>query len=206
MLRSVKQSDASPSSQIESILAYYATILKRVYYEDYPKREHDLEHLVGITQSFQDRASLLDSLALDPVELTAIDTDPEKSDEPPLTLSTFHSSKGLEFKVVFIIHALDGVIPSSFSVGEEDSIEEERRLLYVAVTLAAEQLYISYPTLQFRRYEGQYFTKPSRFLETISPSVLEICSLVEETPTELPSHQDAPQLPPASPEVPRNTP
>ncbi|NQV73728.1 ATP-dependent helicase [bacterium] len=202
MLRSVKQSDASPSSQIESILAYYAPILKRVYYEDFPKREQDLEHLVGITQSFQDRASLLDSLALDPVELTAIDTDPEKNDEPPLTLSTIHSSKGLEFKVVFIIHALDGVIPSSFSVGEEDSIEEERRLLYVAVTRAAEQLYISYPTLQFRRYEGQYFTKPSRFLETISPSVLEICSLVEETPAELGSHASALELPPASTEVP----
>ena len=191
MLRTVKQSDATPASQIESILAYYGPILRRVYYEDYPKREQDLEHLIGITMSFSDRSKLLDSLALDPVELTAIDTDPEKNDEPPLTLSTIHSAKGLEFKVVFVIHALDGVIPSSFSVGEDEAIEEERRLLYVAVTRAAEHLYVSYPTLQFRRYEGQYFTKPSRFLETISPLVLEPCSLVEQ---QAPEDQLLPEL------------
>ena len=194
MLRSVKQANATPSSQIESILAYYAPVLKRVYYEDYPKREQDLEHLVGLTMSFSDRSTLLDSLALDPVELTAIDTAPEKDDEPPLTLSTIHSSKGLEFKVVFVIHALDGVIPSSFSVGDEEAVEEERRLLYVAVTRAADHLYISYPTLQFRRYEGQYFTKPCRFLESVSPHILEPCSLVEQNPAELPPNNGVDQL------------
>ena len=173
-------------------------MLKRVYYEDFQKREQDLEHLIGLTQSFTNRSEMLDSLVLDPVELTVIDVDAEKNDEPPLTLSTIHSAKGLEFKVVFVIHALDGIIPSSYSVGDEESIEEELRLLYVAVTRAADHLYISYPSLQYRRYDGQYFTKPSRFLEQLPDHILEPCSLVEQDHNELPGHSDTGQLAPAN--------
>jgi DNA helicase II / ATP-dependent DNA helicase PcrA len=198
MLRSVKMTESSPASQVGAILTYYVPVLKRVYYEDFQKREQDLEHLIGLTQSFTNRSEMLDSLVLDPVELTVIDVDAEKNDEPPLTLSTIHSAKGLEFKVVFVIHALDGIIPSSYSVGDEESIEEELRLLYVAVTRAADHLYISYPSLQYRRYDGQYFTKPSRFLEQLPDHILEPCSLVEQDHNELPGHSDTGQLAPAN--------
>ncbi len=181
MLRRIHSSDMPPSVQIELILEYYAPILRRVYSEDYPKREPDMEHFVGVASQFSDRATLLDSLALDPIDLTAIDVDPEENDEPPLVLSTIHSAKGLEFNTVFLIQALDGVMPSSYSVGDEAAIEEELRLMYVAVTRAEDQLFISYPMIQFRRYEGQYFTKPSRFLAEIPSTLLEPCTLVEES-------------------------
>lgn len=197
MLRSIQNSELTPSAQLELIVAFYAPILKRVYYEDFPKREQDLEHLIGLCSSYSSRSALLESIALDPIELTAIDTEATVNDELPLTLSTIHSAKGLEFKVVFIIHALDGVIPSSYSVGDSEGIDEERRLLYVAVTRAADYLFISYPMLQFRRYDGQYFTTPCRFLENISPEILEPCSLVEQGPNELPASDSPSLLPPS---------
>lgn len=179
MLRSLSAKTVSLGQQLEAIADYYAPILRRVYSEDYPKRETDLEHLAGVASRFQDRATLLDSLALDPIELTALDVEEEEKDEPPLVLSTIHSAKGLEFKSVFVIQALDGVLPSSYSIGDSEAMEEELRLLYVAITRAEDQLFISYPMIQFRRYEGQYFTKPCRFLEDMPESILEPCSLVE---------------------------
>jgi len=92
-------------------------------------------------------------------------------------------------------------MPSTYSVGDDEAVEEELRLLYVAVTRAADHLFISYPTLQFRRYEGQYFTRPSRFLEHIPSDILEPCSLVEQSPEELPSHPNQQSLPPTASEV-----
>ena len=182
VLRSLLGKTVSLGEQLEAIMDYYAPILRRVYSEDYPKRETDLEHLAGVAARFSDRSSLLDSLALDPIELTAIDVEEEEKDEPPLVLSTIHSAKGLEFKSVFVIQALDGVLPSSYSIGDSEAMDEELRLLYVAITRAEDQLFISYPMIQHRRYEGQYFTKPCRFLEGLPESILEPCTLVEAAP------------------------
>ena len=178
-LREIHSSEIAPSEQLEIILTYYAPVLRRAYPDDYPKREQDLEHLVGLVTRFSDRSSLLDSLALDPIDLTAPLALPESEDEPPLVLSTIHSAKGLEFSVVFLIQALDGVMPSSYSVGSEDALDEELRLIYVAITRAADHLFISYPMIGHRRYEGQYFTNPSRFLADIPERILEPCTLVE---------------------------
>ncbi|MBT3447868.1 MAG: ATP-dependent helicase [Bacteroidetes Order II. Incertae sedis bacterium] len=198
-LRAVKKGEASCAEQLEIILEYYAPILRRVYYEDYPKREQDLEHFVGLSHTFTDRGNMLSSLALDPIELTAIGQQPEADDEPPLVLSTIHSAKGLEFKVVFLIHALDGVIPSGYSVGDAEAVEEELRLLYVAVTRAADQLFISYPMVQFRQFDGQYFANPSRFLANISSDLLEPCTLVEQTENVLPASDTIQQIADGSP-------
>jgi len=179
VLGRLRQHESPLDEQLESILAYYAPILRETYTEDYPKRETDLEHLTGVASRFADRASLLDSLALDPIELSAVNVEKEEKDEPPLVLSTIHSAKGLEFKSVFVIQSLDGVLPSSYSVGDAEAMDEELRLLYVAITRAEDQLFLSYPMVQFRRYEGQYFTKPSRFLEGLPDTILEPCTLVE---------------------------
>ena len=178
-LHQIHSSEIAPAEQLEIILTYYAPLLRREYPDDYPKREQDLEHLVGLVTRFSDRSSLLDSLALDPIDLTASMALPESEDEPPLVLSTIHSAKGLEFSVVFLIQALDGVMPSSYSVGSDDALDEELRLIYVAVTRAADHLFISYPMIGHRRYEGQYFTNPSRFLADIPQRILEPCTLVE---------------------------
>jgi len=195
VLRSLHGSKMGLGQQLEAIMDYYAPILRRVYSEDYPKRETDLEHLAGVAARFSDRATFLDSLALDPIELTAVDVEEEEKDEPPLVLSTIHSAKGLEFTSVFVIQALDGVLPSSYSIGDEEAMDEELRLLYVAITRAEDRLFISYPMMQFRRYEGQYFTKPSRFLEGLPESVLEPCTLVEAPSNELDPVEPQQRLP-----------
>ena len=203
VLQQLRSKESLLATQLDAIVDYYAPILRSRYSEDYPKRETDLEHLAGVAAAFTDRASFLDSIALDPVELTAIDVEEEEQDEPPLVLSTIHSAKGLEFKVVFVIQALDGVLPSSYSVGDQEAMDEELRLLYVAITRAEDHLFLSYPMIQFRRYEGQYFTKPSRFLEGLPETILEPCHLVEaqtsaQQPGSLPTSTPAGALPPGS--------
>ncbi|MFT5143842.1 MAG: DNA helicase-2/ATP-dependent DNA helicase PcrA, partial [Thalassolituus oleivorans] len=180
LLRSMNTGKKTLGRQVEAVVEYYGPVLKRVYYEDYPKREQDLEHLISVVESFTDRGTLLSSLALDPIELSALDVDPLEQDEAPLVLSTIHSSKGLEFKAVFVIHALEGVLPSSYAVASEEEVDEELRLFYVAVTRAADHLFVTYPSVQYRRYQGQFLTSPSRFVANVPAKLLEPWSLVEE--------------------------
>ena len=199
MLRAIRQEKVTLAQQVEMAIRYYEPILERKYFEDYPKRQQDLEHFVGLAESFPDRTAFLSSLALDPIELTSLDAAPMEDDEPPLVLSTIHSAKGLEFHTVFLIHALDGVLPSYYSLKEEDGLDEELRLLYVAVTRAEENLFISYPVLQYQRHQGEYLASPSRFVAGVPEQLLEPCSLVEENhaPPALPKPPVA-QLPQAS--------
>ena len=181
VLRAARKPEVSLTAQVETIITYYEPICKRKYYEDYPKRLQDLEHFVGLADSFGDRGEFLSSLALDPIELSALDADPLEDDEAPLVLSTIHSAKGLEFHSVFLIHALDGVLPSGYSFKDNDALDEELRLLYVAITRAEENLFISYPMVQYRRFHGDYFSRPSRFLDAVPEALLESWQLVEES-------------------------
>ena len=199
MLRAIRKEKVTLAQQVEVAIRYYEPILERKYFEDYPKRQQDLEHFAGLAESFPNRTEFLSSLALDPIELTSLDAAPMEDDEPPLVLSTIHSAKGLEFHTVFLIHALDGVLPSYYSLKEEDGLDEELRLLYVAVTRAEENLFISYPVLQYQRRQGEYLASPSRFVAGVPEQLLEPCSLVEENaaPPPLPSPPAA-QLPQAS--------
>ncbi|NND71870.1 MAG: ATP-dependent helicase [Rhodothermales bacterium] len=182
MLRAASVTTISLPRQIEMVLEYYDPILKEKYYEDFPKREQDLEQFASLTDQFKDRESMLSSMALDPIELTALDADGEEKDEQPLVLSTIHSAKGLEYHTVFVIQALDGVVPSTYSLKEPGGLDEELRLLYVAVTRAEENLFITYPMVQYRRFQGDYMVRPSRYLDEISDAILEPWTLVE-TPT-----------------------
>ncbi len=168
-------------NQVEVIATYYDPILKRKYFDDFPKRQQDVEHFVGLADQFDSREQFLSSLALDPIELTALDGEPAPDEESPLVLSTIHSAKGLEFHTVFIIQVLEGILPSSYALREDSALDEELRLLYVAVTRAERNLFVSYPAVQYRRYEGEYFARPSRFISDIPETILEPCLLVEES-------------------------
>ncbi len=179
-LQAVRAPEVRLLAQVEALVRYYEPICKRKYYEDYPKRLQDLEHFVALSDTFADRADFLSSLALDPIELTALDGEPLDDDEAPLVLSTIHSAKGLEFHSVFLIHALDGVLPSGYAFKDDDALDEELRLLYVAITRAEENLFISYPMLQYRRYQGEYLARPSRFLDGVPEALLEPWQLVED--------------------------
>lgn len=171
LLIKLKDRDLSISEIVESIVEYYRIFCEKRY-DDYPKRLKDLEIFVGIASGYSSLSDLLRDMALDPISATAIDTEQQQHDEPPLVLSTIHSSKGLEWQHVFVIQCLDGVIPSAFSIEDEEQLDEELRLLYVATTRAKDMLYFSYPTVAHSS-QGDYFTKPSRFLEKLNEEIIE---------------------------------
>ncbi|PAP77015.1 ATP-dependent helicase [Rubrivirga marina] len=179
-LTPLRDDDMPPEEQVERLLGYYRPVFERVYADDFPKREADLDAVVALAARHRSRTALLESLALDPLDWTQEPAEGARKDEPPLVLSTIHSAKGLEFDTVFLIHALDGVLPSAYALASSDEEDEERRLLYVALTRAETELYASYPLVQYRRGTGQYLTEPSRFLSGLPESLLEPWSLVEE--------------------------
>lgn len=174
----LKNLDGSVTEQLQEVVSYYAAFCKKRF-DDHPKRMKDLETFVDISGTYRSLSQLIEELALDPIESTVIDTESSQKDETPLILSTIHSAKGLEWRNVFLIQCLDGILPSGYAIDDPDQMDEEIRLLYVAVTRAREHLFITYPALFQSRY-GDYFSKPSRFIEDISEQILEPWLLVEE--------------------------
>lgn len=175
----LKKLDGSVPEQLQAVVDYYEKFCKKRF-DDHPKRMKDLETFVDISGAYKSLEKMIEEIALDPIEATAIDTEATEKDESPLILSTIHSSKGLEWHTVFLIQCLDGILPSGYAIEDEEQMDEEIRLLYVAVTRAKEQLFITYPALFQSRY-GDYFTNPSRFIEDIEKDYLEPWLLVEES-------------------------
>lgn len=197
LVKSLRVGGMPLAGQFELVLAYYEPLLQEAYPEDYPKRVQDLEHLAGLAERDVSRMDFLSSLALDPVETTALEANPESlEDERPLILSTIHSAKGLEFDTVFLIHALDGILPSGKSLNATESLDEELRLFYVAITRAENRLYVSYPSLVWQRGMGQTLSAPSRFLKPLPTELLDTLHLSYEPPA-LPPGPSQPLLPPA---------
>jgi DNA helicase II / ATP-dependent DNA helicase PcrA len=170
--------EARPADQIARTLEYYLPLMRESYPDDYPKRERDLEHFQTITERYRSLETMLADVALEPPNDSLGDVLAVEPEEGYLTLSTIHSAKGLEWRVVFLIWAADGRFPGPQSVGAEE-VEEERRLMYVASTRARDELYISYPIHMFDRALGYTMGHVSRFLEDISGEVLPTASLQE---------------------------
>ena len=105
----------------------------------------DLEALERIAASFPSRERFLSELALDPPDATSDEAGPPLRDEDYLILSTIHSAKGQEWRSVFVLNCVDGCIPSDLATGSSEEIEEERRLLYVAMTRAKDELALVVP-------------------------------------------------------------
>jgi DNA helicase-2/ATP-dependent DNA helicase PcrA len=134
--------ETRPKKAVERVMAYYLPILKEKF-DDYPRREKELEQLIPMAARYKKLRGFLDDLVLEPPSSTA-DVEPGQRGKT-LTLSTVHSAKGLEWPVVFIIWVVEGRFPSSMSYGNPLNLEEERRLMYVAATRAKDQLIILYP-------------------------------------------------------------
>ncbi len=171
--------DLRPAEQVAHIYEYYLPILKE-HYDDYPKRTRDLDHLQTIAEGYQAVETFLSDLALEPPDGNAARSDAPDRDDERLVLSTIHSAKGLEWQCVFVIWIVDGRFPSVYSFNEDEELEEERRLFYVSVTRAKRHLYLTYPINVFDRGSGMVLSKPSRFLDPVSPALLEQLALVEE--------------------------
>ncbi len=173
VLRELRHS-SSVEEKLERLIAYYQPILERVYHDDYPKRERDLESLQALSHKYKDLAEFLTDLALEPPESSVAGLEPETEEEEHLVLSTIHSAKGLEWHTVFVISLAEGRFPSAYAAGSEEEMEEERRLFYVAVTRARENLFLSHPVTGYLPGEGRVILKPSRFLEELPSGLFEI--------------------------------
>jgi len=168
-----------PADKIELILKYYQPLFVNKY-DDYNKRKKDLEVLLNISSNYKSTEDFLSDMAIEPPQESVVDIEAEGNENEFLTLSTIHSAKGLEWHTVFIIHACEGLFPSSQSFENLDSLEEERRLMYVAATRAKQNLYISYPMNIFDRRIGFTISKPSQFITTLNENIAESWLLKEE--------------------------
>lgn len=172
VLKQVAKPSVAPAEKTYQILQYYEPMLK-TRYDDHQKRRKDLEMFQNITERYQDVGSLLTDLALEPPNESIVDVESPGPEDEYLTLSTIHSAKGLEWHSVFVIYALEGRFPTMRSVGSDEEVEEERRLMYVACTRAKENLIITYPMNIYDRESGMILTKPSRFIQGIGEHLLE---------------------------------
>jgi DNA helicase-2/ATP-dependent DNA helicase PcrA len=156
----------APAAQIERLRAFLAPVLARRY-DASAARLRDIDQLAALAGGYEARGRFLAELTLDPPSSTGDLAGPPMLDEDWLVLSTIHSAKGLEWDVVHVIHAADGMIPSDMATGDDDEIEEERRLLYVALTRARDALHVYRPMRYYRKPRGDphSYSQLSRFLE-----------------------------------------
>jgi DNA helicase-2/ATP-dependent DNA helicase PcrA len=141
-------------------------------YPNYQSRLEDLEQLAVFARQFETIEDFLTQLAL----LTNVEAEDDQAanrDEEQLKLSTIHQAKGLEFDVVFVIMLCDGMFPSARSLESAEGEEEERRLMYVAITRARNELYLSYPLIRATGNMGDMMQQPSRFLSEIPKELME---------------------------------
>ncbi|MBN1128956.1 MAG: ATP-dependent helicase [Chitinispirillaceae bacterium] len=171
LLSGLKKKDTPWAGQIEQVMEWYKPHFERIY-ESSSSREKDLEQLTRMAGTFPSREKFLSDLALNPPEVTSDEAGHPFLDEDYLILSTIHSAKGQEWKVVYIINVADGWIPSDMAAEDDEQIEEERRLLYVAMTRARDHLHLSYPA-RFHTFGSSHvradqnmFSMRSRFITT----------------------------------------
>ena len=173
LLQELAVDDPEPPlpSQIERVRRFYTPLFEKRY-EQPQMRVRDLDQLELLAQQASSRAAFLADLTLDPPVSTADLAGPPLLDEEYVVLSTIHSAKGCEWDVVYVIHAADGVIPSDMS-NSEGELEEERRLLYVAMTRARDHLCIVFPLRYYHRKhalgDAHSFAQLTRF---VTPEML----------------------------------
>ena len=168
-----------PAEKVQQLLNYYRPIFSRRY-DDYNKRQKDLEMFQQITERYRSVSTLLADLALEPATESVADITAPGTEDEKLVLSTIHSAKGLEWHSVFVLYALDGRFPASRAAISDDAMEEERRLMYVACTRARENLFITYPINVYDRESGLVLSKPSRFIAGLPENLLETWVIDEE--------------------------
>ncbi len=169
LLKDVDCQSQPPAKIIEKFLKFYQPLLK-IKYDDFNKRLADLDSLLRIAERYKTVEQFLVDIALEPPERMIIEPGAKDKDDAPLTLSTIHSAKGLEWHTVFLIYVAEGHLPSYLSLETEDKVEEERRLFYVAATRAKVNLFLLKPHIDrsvrsFMDGGGSIFTQVSRFLE-----------------------------------------
>ena len=168
VLAGSRQDRTAWAGQVALVRRWYQPHLERLH-DNIVARAGDLDQLEQIAGTYPTRVGFLSELALDPPEATSAEAIPPHLDEDYLVLSTIHSAKGQEWDAVFLLNVIDGCIPSDMAVGTREQIEEERRLLYVAMTRARRHLHLVQPMRLFRSHQhrhgdGHVLTMRSRFI------------------------------------------
>src|SRR5581483_9515448 len=151
-------------ADLERVRLWYEPHLDRIH-EDSETRRADLMQLEQIASGYSSRETFLTELTLDPPDATSDKSGPPLRDEDYLILSTIHSAKGQEWKSVYALNVVDGCMPSDLGAGTTAELEEERRLLYVAMTRAKDDLHLMVPQRFFahgQRSEGDRHVYASR--------------------------------------------
>jgi DNA helicase-2/ATP-dependent DNA helicase PcrA len=190
LLESLTTPEAPWAGQVARVREWYAPHLERLYAEA-QVRAGDLEQMEKISVNFPSREDFLSELALDPPSATGDLAGPPLLDEDYLVLSTVHSAKGQEWDAVYVLNVSDGSFPSEFATGRAELIEEERRLLYVAMTRAKTSLDLLAPvkyfvTQQFRMGDRHVYGARSRFLTPGVMACFEPLAWSDETTTNKP--------------------
>ncbi|MBF0495464.1 MAG: ATP-dependent helicase [Deltaproteobacteria bacterium] len=156
---------------LDSLMSFYGPVLEERY-DDFPKRYREIEQLKTIMTRYRSLEHFLADITLDPPSSQA-DLMDRRQNRANLTLSTIHSAKGLEWGVVFIIWAQEGYFPPQKCLDNADSLEEERRLMYVAATRAKDYLFITYPDTSGHAFYGNFGSGPSRFVSRAPRDILD---------------------------------
>ena len=174
LITKLSEKDIKPAKAVELAYTYYDPILKENF-DNFPKRQKDLDQLIPMAERFKNLRTFLDEMVLDPPSST-VDIEPESTDNF-VTLSTVHSAKGLEWPIVFIIWVMEGYFPSVKAHSSVESIEEERRLMYVATTRAKDSLILCYPGLEslppWQLSDMGFRTGLSSFIRDVPANIVE---------------------------------
>jgi DNA helicase-2/ATP-dependent DNA helicase PcrA len=166
--------------ELDIATRWYLPHLHRIF-DDAFVREGDLATLQQIASTYASRERFLSEMALDPPDATSDEAGTPGRDDDYLILSTIHSAKGQEWKAVHVLNVVDGCIPSDMATGTAEEIEEERRLLYVAMTRAKEELHLTVPQRFFLRQQTAYgdrhvYASRSRFIPDALTSLFDVCA------------------------------
>jgi DNA helicase-2/ATP-dependent DNA helicase PcrA len=179
-LRLVGGRSAGWPAELDLVCGWYLPHLERIY-DDAEMRKPDLVQLAQIASTYPSRERFLTELALDPPEATSAEAGVPLIDEDYLVLSTIHSAKGQEWTSVFILNAVDGCIPSDLATGSTAEIEEERRLLYVAMTRAKDHLHLIVPQRFYAQQQrpggdSHMYAARTRFIPAEILGHFEVCA------------------------------
>jgi DNA helicase II / ATP-dependent DNA helicase PcrA len=190
LLHTLRSGELAWPADLHAALAWYRPQLERLH-PDAPARWADLEQLGAIAARSKSRDDFLTEMALDPPEASSEDARDPLLDEDYLILSTIHSAKGQEWNAVHVLNVVDGCMPADMATGSAAEIEEERRLLYVAMTRARDELTLwapqrFYVTQQRRFGDRHLYAQRSRFLTPAVMATLEVGAMAT-VPAEVPT-------------------
>jgi len=168
VFRALRAATAEWPAELDLVARWYEPHLFRLY-DDAAVRQRDLLQLQQVASTYSSRERFLTDMALDPPAATSDEAGVSGKDDDYLILSTIHSAKGQEWKAVHILNVVDGCIPSDMSTGTTDEVEEERRLLYVAMTRAKDDLQLLVPQRFYVHQQASYgdrhvYASRSRFI------------------------------------------